>query len=238
MVRKLPGFETFDEATEILHLDRPGTGLKDAPRAFSLKLRRLTTSMNFVQSCIDRELEFKFEQKRLCAAMAKHVDDIKMASTQAVFDSVIKDITAVFDGSRSIDQEEYGKAIKVTDLTGLPRSADTKLDAGMAKKFLSSIMTLAYMSITRPDIQVFTSALQRATQTPTLADFRKLNAVIKWLHQTPKKIVYKVPKKSYDTLTVFTDAGFSAEHESARSHKGMMTLWGPGVNWDKSGEYE
>eukprot|EP00971_Amphidinium_carterae_P092535 1832520-Amphidinium_carterae.1 len=58
MVRKLPGFETFDEATEILHLDRPGTGLKDAPRAFSLKLRRLTTSMNFVQSCIDRELEF------------------------------------------------------------------------------------------------------------------------------------------------------------------------------------
>eukprot|EP00971_Amphidinium_carterae_P103938 2058332-Amphidinium_carterae.1 len=71
----------------------------------------------------------------------------------------------------------------------------------MAKKFLSSIMTLAYMSITRPDIQVFTSALQGATQTPTLADFRKLNAVIKWLHQNPKKMVYRVPKRNYDTLT-------------------------------------
>ena len=40
--RKVPGFEDFDPNTEVLHCDKPGTGLVDAPRAFSLKLARVT----------------------------------------------------------------------------------------------------------------------------------------------------------------------------------------------------
>eukprot|EP00971_Amphidinium_carterae_P310822 6176523-Amphidinium_carterae.1 len=83
-------------------------------------------------------------------------------------------------------------------------------------------MTLAYMSITRPDIQVFVSALQRVAQSPTLLDFKKLNALIRWLHEHPMKITYQVPKQKFDTISIFTDAGFAAEHAGARSHKGML----------------
>ena len=43
MLKQVPGFETFDAQTEVLHCDKPGTGSVDAPRAFSVKLKRLLT---------------------------------------------------------------------------------------------------------------------------------------------------------------------------------------------------
>ena len=35
-LRQCKGFEDFDPQFEILHCDKPGTGCKDAPRAFSI----------------------------------------------------------------------------------------------------------------------------------------------------------------------------------------------------------
>ena len=43
MLQQVPGFEDFDPQNEVLHCDKPGTGLVDAPRAFSLKLKSITT---------------------------------------------------------------------------------------------------------------------------------------------------------------------------------------------------
>ena len=42
--RTIPGFESFDPQREVLHCDKPGTGSVDAPRAFSLKLKKLLTT--------------------------------------------------------------------------------------------------------------------------------------------------------------------------------------------------
>ena len=42
MLRTLPGFKDFDPQTEVTHCDKPGTGLVDAPRAFSIKLKLVT----------------------------------------------------------------------------------------------------------------------------------------------------------------------------------------------------
>ena len=41
-LRKIPGFENFDERKEVRKCTKPGTGLRDAPKNFSLKLRRAT----------------------------------------------------------------------------------------------------------------------------------------------------------------------------------------------------
>ena len=41
-LRQIPGFESFDPVTEVLHCDKPGTGSVDAPRCFSIKLGRVT----------------------------------------------------------------------------------------------------------------------------------------------------------------------------------------------------
>eukprot|EP00959_Pyramimonas_sp_CCMP1952_P466825 9490598-Pyramimonas_sp.AAC.2 len=40
VLRTLPGFERCDESKHCLQRPKPGTGTEDAPRAFSLKLRR------------------------------------------------------------------------------------------------------------------------------------------------------------------------------------------------------
>ena len=42
LLRQVEGFEDFDPSTEVVHSDKPGTGLKDAHHAFSLKLARST----------------------------------------------------------------------------------------------------------------------------------------------------------------------------------------------------
>eukprot|EP00959_Pyramimonas_sp_CCMP1952_P331529 6942480-Pyramimonas_sp.AAC.2 len=41
-LRTLPRFEYYDEPKHCLQCLKPGAGTKDAPRAFSLKLRRTT----------------------------------------------------------------------------------------------------------------------------------------------------------------------------------------------------
>ena len=42
VLRQCKGYEDFDPTTEVLHMVRPGTGCKDAPRCFAIKLTRAT----------------------------------------------------------------------------------------------------------------------------------------------------------------------------------------------------
>eukprot|EP00959_Pyramimonas_sp_CCMP1952_P455976 9472419-Pyramimonas_sp.AAC.2 len=42
VLSSLPGFEHYDESRHCLQYLKPGTGAKDAPRAFSLKLAKTT----------------------------------------------------------------------------------------------------------------------------------------------------------------------------------------------------
>ena len=57
LLKQLPGFEDFDPQTEVLHCDKPGTGLVDAPRAFSIKLKGCTVEKcKMKNSLIDQEL--------------------------------------------------------------------------------------------------------------------------------------------------------------------------------------
>eukprot|EP00974_Lingulodinium_polyedra_P028313 2731480-Lingulodinium_polyedra.AAC.1 len=38
LLQQVPGFEKFNPQLEVLHCGKPGTGLRDAPAAFSRKL--------------------------------------------------------------------------------------------------------------------------------------------------------------------------------------------------------
>jgi hypothetical protein len=57
ILKKLPGFETFNPATEVLHCDKPGTGCTDAPRCFSIKVAQVTQGRCGMTPCsVDEEL--------------------------------------------------------------------------------------------------------------------------------------------------------------------------------------
>jgi hypothetical protein len=61
MLRTLPGYEDYDERVHCLQCDKPGTGAKDAPRAFSIKLASVTRSkrVGLKPTTYDHELEVK-----------------------------------------------------------------------------------------------------------------------------------------------------------------------------------
>ena len=69
LLRKVPGFEDFDPAKEVLHCDKPSTGLVDAPLAFSIKLGMVTLDKcNLIPSKIDPEFCCRHEMENLLAS--------------------------------------------------------------------------------------------------------------------------------------------------------------------------
>jgi hypothetical protein len=145
MLRNLPGFESYDERYECLRCLKPGTGTKDAPRAFSLKCAKITRSEEggFRPTTIDQELELKHSNGEFVAVLAKHVDDVKIAGTPDVVKAILKPLERAFgkltyherdftnvclhhqmkpDGSIVLDKDQYLQALKPIvhpDLVGL-----------------------------------------------------------------------------------------------------------------------
>ena len=90
LLRKIKGFEDFDPVNEVLHCDKPGTGLVDAPRAFSLKLGMITKEeCRLEASKVDPELCFRHDNGRLVCLMTKHVDDLKITGEPAVVKLIV-----------------------------------------------------------------------------------------------------------------------------------------------------
>ncbi len=96
LLRQIPGFETFDPKTEVLHCNKLGTGLVDAPRAFSIKLGMITQKCGFVASAVDPELCYNFGPKGLSCMMTKHVDELKITGEPAMIEYVVHELQKVF----------------------------------------------------------------------------------------------------------------------------------------------
>ena len=59
ILKRIPGYESFDPQTEVLHCDKPGAGSVGAPRAFNVKLKRASGKNVGVQrSLLDDQVTF------------------------------------------------------------------------------------------------------------------------------------------------------------------------------------
>ena len=189
ILRKLPGYADFDPRTEVLHCTRPGTGTKDAPRAFSIQLARCTNDkFGCRPTTCDPELIVKHEEKELRMVATKHVDDIRATAEMQMLKSFIACLEEYFgkgeleitfnnfsncglrytrlnDGSYTADQEEYLKGLKpisTSELTGA--ASDAPASPMLSSLFLSLLMALAFTLMTRGDLAIFIIALQRHAQ--------------------------------------------------------------------------
>ena len=79
-----------------------------------------------------------------------------------------------------------------------------------AKAFLSVIMSLAYALLTRSDISIYLTAMQKFLQEPSYIHVRKLKGVLRWAQKNPKALTYKhmVCAKQ---LEAHSDTGFRRE---------------------------
>ena len=247
ILRQVPGFEDFDEHVEVLHCDKPGTGLVDAPRAFSMKLSMVTKDKcHMMPTSVDNELVVKFDQGHLVCIMAKHVDDLKLTGKTDVIVWVLTQIEKVFGelkiiwheftncGLRhiqdkttleiSLDQEEYIKNLKPiqhAELSG--PSSERECSAPLHQLFMSLLGAVAYALMTRVDVAVFVCALQRVTHKPLIIHVKRLNAVLRWMQANPKKIWFRrMSGKTH--LRCVGDAAFRKEENEGRSLRGAFFL--------------
>ena len=105
-LKQMQGFTDFDARSEVLHCLKPGTGCRDAPRCFSLKLRQVTEAYGLQPSSIDSQLELLFEAGVLIMMILKHVDDLKMAGKRKVIEDFVRHVSQTF-GKMDVEWQDF-----------------------------------------------------------------------------------------------------------------------------------
>ena len=89
----------------------------------------------------------------------------------------------------SMDQIEFVNGLTTIDgeeSTGT--TDDTVSSQALAKRFLSVLMAVAFALLTRVDVCVFVTYLQRHTTSPTHGHIRALNTVVRWMKKTSTQV--------------------------------------------------
>lgn len=260
-LRKLPGMEGFDTQTEVLHCLKPGTGCRDAPRCFAIKLRQATKSFGLKSTLVDSELEMLWDPstKQPTMLILKHVDDIKIAGPKQQIEAFVNHLMQTFGkleihwhqftfcGIKHIqnpetceiemNQTEFIKAIKVMPQPEIANKPGGEImPTSLQKHFLSLLMTIAYAVQSRPDIAVYVAALQKESQQATFKSARKLNKVLLWAQKNPRSIKYNQLDSYPDTLVLVSDSAFRAREQDGLSMRGLACLRMSRNDLDKQGD--
>ena len=181
----------------------------------------------------------------LVMAIIKHVDDLKMMGTKELLEKFVKHLSATFgkmeiewhvftfcgvqhrqldDGSVELDQIAFLAACKPISLPeATSGAADKPLSESARRHFLSLLMTVAYALLTRPDIAVFITALQRESHQARVIHVKRINTVLKWAQAHPRKLVY--PVMGYpDLLLQVSDSSYKAKAEDGLSVRGLVSV--------------
>ena len=203
-LRSLPGYQDFDPSRETLRCLKPGTGLKDAPQAFSLKLSKVTEACGLKPVSVDPELVAYHRNGALVFIMSKHVDDLKFAGVPSEVTRIMDKIQEVFGELRivkhkftncgvrhiqdpgtkgvTLDQEDYIAALKpLVDPEFSRAPPEQALSERMQLLYMSLLGAVAYAMLTRIDAAVYVAALQRVAHAPLVIHVRRLNAVTRWM---------------------------------------------------------
>ena len=248
LLKRVPGFETFDPFQEVLHNDKPGTGLVDAPRAFSLKLSMILTALNLKATSIDAELCVLHDSNsKLVLMVTKHVDDLKIAAERKVAEWLIGKLQETFGELKiswhdflncgvqhtqtpttfevELHQIAYLANLKViahSDLCSTPN--DDLATPELVELFISLVGALAYTLLTRVDISVFVACLQRMSHKLRIIHVKRLNAVLRYCQRFPKRLVYKQLPKGVVHLRCVCDAAFLKEQDSGHALRGAIYI--------------
>ena len=205
----------------------------------------MTESFGVQSSTVDPELELLLRQGSLVMAILKHVDDLKMIGARQEIEKFIPHLSRTFckmeiewkdftfcgvhhvqdeSGDISMDQIKFLAACKpIVAPAALNGAGDKLLAEETRRHFLSLLMTVAYGLLTRPDVAVYVTALQRESHQAQVVHVRRLNALLKWLQANPRKLTY--PKMSYPTALVqISDAAFKAKAEDGLSVRGLISV--------------
>eukprot|EP00435_Cladocopium_sp_Y103_P057491 s245_g19.t2 len=243
-LQQIRGFEGFDPRQEVLHCLKPGTGCRDAPRCFSMQLRKVTSAFGLQSSFLDSEFELLFdENNELRLAVIKHVDDLKICGPKDLIEKFVAHVAKAFGkldiewynftfcGVRHtqnedivLDQIKFISAIKEMQVPEALSKTDQPLPEQQQRQFLSLLMTVAYALLTRIDVAVYVTALQRECQKPKPIHVRRLNLLLRWMQKNPRGLRYRKMPEYPNSIVQFSDSGFKARSEDGLSVRGLVSL--------------
>ena len=113
------------------------------------------------------------------------------------------------------------KPIIHQDIKGL--SSDTECMVEIIQLSMSLLGAVAYALMTRIDVAVFVCAMQRVTHKPKIIHVKRLNAVLRWMQASPKRLIFK-PATGPSHLICVGDAAFKKKEEAGDSLWGALFL--------------
>ena len=235
LLQTIPGYEDFNSLCEVLLMVRPGFGLKDAPRAWNLRLVRIIISFGAHPCHADQQVFYMHKDGVLVMALSAHVDDLKITGEMPVIRAFLKHMGQHFGeltekwhefehcGIMHMQNKENFEVIThqrhyIVKLNGidnslLGREPDDKLvDKMLHGLFLRLLGGVAWCQMTRGDMSVYIVALQRVSHCPTYGAVRRLNKIVAYMKKNPVDLHYFRLEDDY-RLLVISDSAYKRESD-------------------------
>ena len=249
ILQRLEGYGNFNPATEVLDLVRPGFGLKDAPRLWSLALQQALREEGWHPTQSDPQLYLKHQQGKLIGICSAHVDDLKGAAEEWVREALMKHLTAKFGklkemagsfehcgvqhvqlkgGGYRLHQAHYVRQLHPLaddEVRGWP--ADKPLPQHLASAYVSLVCAMAWTLLTAPAIAVYISYLQRHLKQPCAEHTRAANRVLRFLKCREHGVNYLRMKGPFRLLAV-SDSAFCASETDGLATRGAFIMLASG----------
>ena len=259
VLRMIPGFEKFNPQLHTLEMERPGFGLKDAPRLWNLRLTQVMHRLDMKALISDNQIFCRWSDgekkaqthdfRRLQMACSTHVDDLKGAATEPVADSFMNILEQEF-GKLTRQKHKFEHTgvlhemkadgcvectqdhyVKQLRLISLDKAKgdDEDLDSETQGLYWSLLGGLAWLTVTRADIAVHVGYLQRHTHDTQWRHVRALNTVVKWTRRRSCVIRYESVPSPW-AVTSLPDSAFAAQEPDCLAIRAVIVMI-INVNW-------
>jgi len=255
--KELDNATHYEPARHVLQMLKPVYGLKDAPRAWRLRLDAELRRLGGRPMLSDSAIYLWFSGGiRLAAIISTHVDDLKGGGEADTMSHIKAGLASAFgalsekvgdfihcgvqhfqdeNGDVYTDQVHYIAQLHAADVAGLNQLAPTTpLNAKQQSDFGSLLGGLSWVCQTRLDVNIYVGALQRKNKAPTVEHLLRLNRIVKWIRRRPLKIrytnLYKHAASSEPRslrTTVISDSAFRKEDAAGLAMRGFIVGFSP-----------
>ncbi|GJX99916.1 putative pol polyprotein [Tanacetum coccineum] len=160
------GFEKLGEERKVYKLDKSLYGLRQAPRAWNIKLDNTLKEMGF-QQCMQEKAVYKKVSNEEFIIVAIYVDDLVVIGTSL---ELIKEFT-----KRMAAQFEMSG---LRELTYYPAKDEPEVEATQYRKVVGC---LHYLLHTRPTLTCSTRVFSRYMQSPRESHARAIKQILRYL---------------------------------------------------------
>nr|GEV76820.1 hypothetical protein [Tanacetum cinerariifolium] len=225
------GFVDQDNPNHVYKLKKALYRLKQAPRAWYDMLSSFLLSQDFSKGSMDPTLFIRRNSNDLLLVQI-YVDDIIFAASTIELCDLFANLIGIFINQSKYALESHKKyGFESCDLVDTPMVEKSKLDEDREGKVVDPshyhgiIVTLLYLTASRPDLQFAIFMCARYQARPTEKHVNAVKRIFRYLRGTVNRSLWYL-KDSSVALTAFTYADHAGCQDTRRSTSGSVQFLG------------